>query len=39
MARHVVGIPALTAASRDELVAALAPVLDHYLTGPIDPGG
>ena len=33
MARHVVGLPALTTASRDELVAALTPVLDHYLTG------
>jgi hypothetical protein len=37
MARHVVGIPALTTASRDELIAALAPVFDHYLTGPINP--
>jgi AcrR family transcriptional regulator len=37
MARHIVGIPALTTASRDQLIAALAPVLDHYLTGPIDP--
>jgi hypothetical protein len=33
----VVAIPALTTASRDELIAALAPVFDHYLTSPIDP--
>jgi AcrR family transcriptional regulator len=37
MARHVVGIPALSTASRAQLIAALAPVFDHYLTGPIDP--
>jgi AcrR family transcriptional regulator len=35
MARHVVGLTPLATASRDELVAALAPVFDHYLTGPL----
>lgn len=33
MARHVVGIPPLVAASADELVAALTPVFRHYLEG------
>jgi AcrR family transcriptional regulator len=36
-ARHVVGLPALADADRDRLVAALAPVLDHYLTGSLGP--
>jgi AcrR family transcriptional regulator len=36
MARYVVGVPPLAEATRDELVAALAPVFDHYLTGPLD---
>ncbi len=36
--RYVVGLPALVAADRDQLVAALAPVLEHYLTGAIEPG-
>jgi AcrR family transcriptional regulator len=35
MARHIVGLPPLTAASDSELTAALAPVFDHYLTGPL----
>ncbi len=34
-ARYVVGIPALVAAEPEQLVAALAPVVDHYLTGPL----
>jgi len=37
MARHVVGLTPLATASHAELVAALAPVFDHYLTGPLDP--
>jgi AcrR family transcriptional regulator len=37
MARHVVGLTPLATASRAELVAALAPVFDHYLTGHLDP--
>ncbi len=37
MARHVVKVEPLVAASRAELLAALGPVFDHYLTGPIGP--
>jgi AcrR family transcriptional regulator len=37
MARHVVGLTPLATASHAELVAALAPVFDHYLTGRLDP--
>jgi AcrR family transcriptional regulator len=37
MARHIVGLTPLTTASHAELVAALAPVFDHYLTGDLDP--
>ena len=33
LARHVVGVEALAHADRDRLVAALAPVFSHYLTG------
>ncbi|HEU5044324.1 MAG TPA: TetR family transcriptional regulator [Nocardioidaceae bacterium] len=33
--RHVVGVHPLAQADRDRLVAAIAPVLDHYLTGPL----
>lgn len=33
MARHVVGIGPLAAASHEELVRALTPVLDHFLRG------
>jgi len=33
MARHIVGIPPLVAASREQLVRALTPVLEHYLRG------
>ena len=38
--RHVVAIPPLAAASHEELVAALAPSLAHYLAGDWlpDPG-
>ena len=36
-ARHVVGVPRLADASPDELVAALGPVLEHYLTGDLSP--
>ncbi len=35
MARHVVGLPALAAAPDDELIAAMAPVFDRYLTGDL----
>jgi AcrR family transcriptional regulator len=33
MARSVVGVPPLVAASREQLVAAIVPVLRHYLEG------
>lgn len=33
MARHVVGLAPLADASREQLVGALAPVFEHYLTG------
>jgi AcrR family transcriptional regulator len=36
-ARHVVGVPRLVDASREELVAAIGPVLEHYLTGDLSP--
>ncbi len=32
-ARHVIGIEPLAAASRDELLRALTPVIEHYLLG------
>jgi AcrR family transcriptional regulator len=32
-ARHLVGLPSLLAATREQLIAALAPVIDHYLRG------
>jgi AcrR family transcriptional regulator len=35
-ARHVVGLEALATAPREHLVAALAPVLQHYLVGDLD---
>jgi AcrR family transcriptional regulator len=38
MARHVVGLKPLASASRETLLAAIAPVFDHYLAGPL-PGG
>lgn len=33
MGRHIVAIGPLTSASREQLVRAIAPVFDHYLTG------
>lgn len=36
-ARHVIGLPRLAQASPDELVAAIGPVLEHYLTGDLAP--
>jgi AcrR family transcriptional regulator len=36
-ARHVVGVPRLAEASPEELVAAIGPVLEHYLTGDLSP--
>jgi Tetracyclin repressor-like, C-terminal domain len=38
-ARHVIGIEPLASATDDELVAALAPTLQRYLTGDISGGG
>jgi AcrR family transcriptional regulator len=35
MARHVVGVEPLASAGVEELVAALAPTLQRYLTGPL----
>lgn len=35
MARHVVGVTALAEAPKDQLVDALAPVFEHYLTGDL----
>jgi len=35
MGRYVVRIPALAEADREQLVAAMAPVVQHYLTGPM----
>jgi AcrR family transcriptional regulator len=37
MARHIVGLTPLATASHAQLIAALAPVFDHYLTGHLDP--
>jgi AcrR family transcriptional regulator len=36
MTRHIVGIEPLAHTSREQLVAAIAPTLQRYLTGPID---
>lgn len=36
-ARHIVGLPRLAEATPDELVAAVGPVLQHYLTGNLSP--
>jgi hypothetical protein len=33
MGRHVVELDALATVSREQLVRAVAPVFDHYLTG------
>lgn len=38
-ARHVIGIEPLASATQNELVAALAPTLQRYLTGDISGGG
>jgi AcrR family transcriptional regulator len=35
MGRYVVRIPALAQADSEQLVAAMAPVVQHYLTGPM----
>jgi len=35
MGRYVVRIPALAEADREQLVVAMAPVVQHYLTGPM----
>ena len=35
--RHIVGLPSLAQATPDELVAAVGPVLQHYLTGDLSP--
>jgi AcrR family transcriptional regulator len=35
--RHIVGLPRLAQATPEELVAAVAPVLQHYLTGDLSP--
>ena len=37
VARHIVGLPRLAEATPDELVAAVGPVLQHYLTGDLSP--
>jgi AcrR family transcriptional regulator len=35
--RHVIALPRLAQASPEELVAAVGPVLEHYLTGDLSP--
>ncbi|MEO7422096.1 MAG: TetR family transcriptional regulator [Ornithinibacter sp.] len=35
--RHIVGLPRLAAATPEELIGALTPVLQHYLTGDLSP--
>lgn len=35
MGRYVVRVPALADADREQVVAAMAPVVQHYLTGPM----
>lgn len=37
LARHIVGLPLLAEAPAEVLIAALAPVFDHYLLGPLPP--
>ena len=37
MARYVVRVEPLASAAPDEVVAAVAPTLQRYLTGPIGP--
>ncbi|MGV8964964.1 MAG: TetR family transcriptional regulator [Cellulomonas sp.] len=36
LTRYMVGIPAVQAATPEQLIAAIGPVIQHYLTGPID---
>jgi AcrR family transcriptional regulator len=36
-ARYIIGLPALQAASHSEIVGALAPTIDRYLTMPLEP--
>lgn len=36
VARHIVGVEPLTSASNEQLVRALAPTFQRYLTGPLD---
>lgn len=35
LARYLIGVPALRDAEIDDLVAAIGPVVQHYLTGPL----
>lgn len=37
VARHIVGLPRLAEATPEELVAAVGPVLQHYLAGDLSP--
>ena len=37
VARHIIGLPRLAEATPDELVAAVGPVLQHYLAGNLSP--
>ena len=39
MARYVVRVEPLASANRETLIAAVAPTLQRYLTGPIGPAG
>jgi hypothetical protein len=36
LGRYLVGVPAVANASVDELVAAVGPTVQRYLTGPLD---
>jgi len=38
MARHVLSLPVLAEADAEQLVAAIGPVLQHYLTDPLPAG-
>ena len=37
LARHIVAVQPLASADHEQLIAALAPVAQHYLTGPLGP--